>query len=129
MPPATGLTSSTTGWVHLACDGKGRPLGFALSGGNVNDCSRLEAVLAAIRVPWVGSGRPWTQPDHVIADQGYNSCKIRAYLRGAVSRTRFPSASTRLSAVSTGAQPAAGRPASTGRFTGFATWSSDASTG
>ncbi|WP_051712277.1 IS5/IS1182 family transposase, partial [Streptomyces sp. NRRL S-350] len=59
----------------------GTPLGFVLTGGNANDCTRLEAVLEAIRVPRVGSGRPRTRPDHVVADKGYSSRKIRAYLR------------------------------------------------
>jgi transposase len=35
----------------------------------------------AIRVPRTGRGRPRTRPDHVIADKGYSSRKIRAYLR------------------------------------------------
>ncbi|WP_030248037.1 IS5 family transposase, partial [Streptomyces sp. NRRL S-350] len=57
------------------------PLGFVLTGGNANDCTRLEAVLEAIRVPRVGSGRPGTRPHHLIADKGYSSRKIRTYLR------------------------------------------------
>ncbi|MFB8061763.1 transposase, partial [Kitasatospora purpeofusca] len=48
--------------LHLACDGRGRPLGFVLSGGNTNDCTRLEAVLEHIRVPRVGAGRPRPPP-------------------------------------------------------------------
>ncbi|MFB8243307.1 IS5 family transposase [Kitasatospora purpeofusca] len=67
--------------LHLACDGRGRPLGFVLTGGNANDCTRLEAVLEDIRVPRVGPGRPRTRPDHVVADKGYSSRRIRAYLR------------------------------------------------
>ncbi|MFC5663830.1 IS5 family transposase [Kitasatospora misakiensis] len=67
--------------LHLACDGRGRPLGFVLSGGNTNDCTRLEAVMETIQVPRVGPGRPRTRPDHVIADKGYSSRKIRTYLR------------------------------------------------
>ncbi|MFD0399706.1 IS5 family transposase [Kitasatospora sp. NPDC127121] len=67
--------------LHLACDGRGRPLGFVLTGGNANDCTRLEPVLESIRVPRVGPGRARTRPDHVIADKGYSSRKIRAYLR------------------------------------------------
>nr|WP_257019716.1 transposase [Streptomyces sp. TLI_235] len=37
--------------VHLACDGRGRPLGFVLTGGNRNDGTRFEAVMADIRPP------------------------------------------------------------------------------
>lgn len=36
-----GLTSK----IHLACDGRGRPLGFILTGGNTNDCTRFTAVM------------------------------------------------------------------------------------
>ncbi|WP_420857080.1 IS5 family transposase [Streptomyces chilikensis] len=67
--------------VHLACDGLGRPLGFVLSGGNTNDCTRFEQVMGSISVPRVGPGRPRTRPDHVVADKGYSSRKIRSYLR------------------------------------------------
>jgi transposase len=35
----------------------------------------------SISVPRVGPGRPRTRPDHVVADKGYSSRKIRAYLR------------------------------------------------
>jgi transposase len=47
----------------------------------VNDCTRLEQVMDSISVPRVGPGRPRTRPDHVVADKGYSSRKIRAYLR------------------------------------------------
>ncbi len=43
--------------VHLACDGRGRPLGFVLAGGNTNDCTRFEHVMDAIHVPRTGPGR------------------------------------------------------------------------
>lgn len=52
-----------------------------VSAGNVNDCTRLEQVLAAIRVPRQGPGRPRVRPDHVVADKGYSTGKIRTYLR------------------------------------------------
>ena len=35
----------------------------------------------AIRIARPGPGRPRTRPDHVIADKGYSSRKIRRYLR------------------------------------------------
>lgn len=34
-----------------------------------------------IRISRSGRGRPRTRPDHVVADKGYSSRKIRAYLR------------------------------------------------
>ncbi len=52
-----------------------------LTGGNTNDCTRFEHVMDTIRVPRTGPGRPRSRPDHVIADKGYSSRKIRAYLR------------------------------------------------
>ncbi|MFJ8137402.1 IS5 family transposase [Streptomyces sp. NPDC096013] len=72
-----GLTTK----IHLACDGRGRPLAFTLTGGNVNDCTQFEAVMARIRIQRCGPGRPRTRPDLVAADKGYSSTKIRSYLR------------------------------------------------
>ncbi|MGW7309942.1 IS5 family transposase [Streptomyces sp. NPDC054835] len=72
-----GLTSK----IHLACDGRGRPLGFIVTGGNTNDCTRFTAVMEAIRVPRLGPGRPRTRPDHVLGDKGYSSKAIRTWLR------------------------------------------------
>jgi transposase len=39
-----GLTAK----IHLACDGRGLPRAFLLTGGNVNDCTRLVQVLETI---------------------------------------------------------------------------------
>ncbi|MGW2206900.1 IS5 family transposase [Streptomyces sp. NPDC001774] len=72
-----GLTSK----IHLACDGRGRPLAFVVTGGNTNDCTRFTAVMEAIRVPRLGPGRPRVRPDHVLGDKGYSSKAIRAWLR------------------------------------------------
>ncbi|WP_234331366.1 IS5 family transposase [Streptomyces mediolani] len=72
-----GLTSK----IHLACDGRGRPLAFVVTGGNTNDCTRFTAVIEAIRVPRIGPGRPRVRPDHVLGDKGYSSKAIRAWLR------------------------------------------------
>ncbi|WP_442806354.1 IS5 family transposase [Streptomyces sp. NBC_01317] len=95
--------------VHLACDGHGRPLAFVLTGGNTNDCTRFEDVLDAIRVPRTGPGRPRTRPDHVIADKGYSSRKIRAYLRrrgiGHTIPERIDQATGRLRKGSRGGRP------------------------
>jgi transposase len=52
-----------------------------LTGGNVNDCTRFEQVMDAIKVARSGPGRPRTRPDRVIADKGYSSRQIRRYLR------------------------------------------------
>ena len=73
-----GLTTK----LHLACDGKGRPLSVVLTPGQRHDSTQLEAVLAGIRVPRLGRGRPRTRPDHLIADKGYSYERCRALLRG-----------------------------------------------
>ncbi|MFC9730847.1 IS5 family transposase [Streptomyces roseolus] len=72
-----GLTSK----IHLACDGRGRPLAFVVTGGNTNDCTRFTAVMEAIRVPRTGPGRPRVRPDHVLGDKCYSSKAIRTWLR------------------------------------------------
>ncbi|GGU97311.1 IS5 family transposase [Streptomyces litmocidini] len=72
-----GLTSK----IHLACDGRGRPLGFVVTGGNTNDRTRFTTVMEAIKVPRIGPGRPRTRPDHVLGDKGYSSKAIRSWLR------------------------------------------------
>jgi transposase len=70
-----GLTTKT----HLVCDGKGRPLGFVLTGGQVADTVMLPATMDQIRVPT--AGRPRTRPERIRADKGYPSKANRAWLR------------------------------------------------
>ncbi len=65
----------------MVCDGRGRPLGMLITGGNVNDTTMMPGVLEAIRVPRAGKGRPRTRPDRVLADKGYPSKANRAWLR------------------------------------------------
>jgi len=67
--------------VHLACDGKGRPLALLLSGGQAADGAHLAPVLEAIRVPRPGRGRPRSRPDRLLADKGYSYPVYRRYLR------------------------------------------------
>ncbi|GGL22287.1 IS5 family transposase [Sphaerisporangium melleum] len=52
-----------------------------LTAGNVVDCTAFEAVMAKLRLPRTGPGRPRTRPDRLIGDKGYSSKKIRTYLR------------------------------------------------
>lgn len=73
-----GLTSK----VHLVCDGRGRPLSWSVTGGNINDTTMMIATLERIQVPRSGRGRARARPDRVIADKGYPSKKNRAWLRG-----------------------------------------------
>jgi transposase len=120
-----GLTSK----IHLACDGLGRPLAFVVTGGNTNDCTRFTMVMAEIRVPRTGPGRPRTRPSHVIGDKGYSSKAIRACSVGGASLTRSPNGPTRSATVSTAAAAAVGPRPSTSRSTSSATWWNGASTG
>lgn len=68
--------------MHLACDGKGRPLSVVITAGQRHDSTQLEPVLAGIRVPRPGRrGRPRTRPDRLIADKGYSYARCRRVLR------------------------------------------------
>jgi transposase len=67
--------------VHLACDGRGRPLTLLVTAGHVNDTTQFAALLDGIRVPRVGPGRPRTRPDHLVADKAYSSRANRTLLR------------------------------------------------
>ncbi|MGW4516181.1 transposase [Streptomyces sp. NPDC004393] len=58
-----GLTTK----IHLACDGKGRPLAVLLTAGQRHDSVCARPLLERIRVPRTGRGRPRCRPDHVIA--------------------------------------------------------------
>lgn len=72
-----GLTSRN----HLACGGAGRPLALTVTGGNINNCTQVTAVMTAIRVPRTDPGRPRVRPSHVLDDKGYSSPAIRNRLR------------------------------------------------
>ncbi|KAK1185908.1 IS5 family transposase [Streptomyces sp. NBS 14/10] len=72
-----GLTTK----IHLACDGKGRPLAILLTPGQRHDSVCARPLLERIRVPRTGPGRPRCRPDQVIADKAYSSRGFRAYLR------------------------------------------------
>lgn len=52
-----------------------------LTAGNVNDTTQFAALLAAIRVPRQGPGRPRTRPDWLVADKAYSSRANRSLLR------------------------------------------------
>ena len=67
--------------MHLACDGKGRPLSVVLTPGQRNDGTQLEAVLDAIRVPRSGRGRPRKRPERLLADRGYGKGLYRRMLK------------------------------------------------
>ncbi|QES45443.1 IS5 family transposase [Streptomyces venezuelae] len=76
--------------IHLAADGRCRPLTVVLTPGHYGDGPQLERVLGQISVPRSGVGRPRSRPDHVLADKAYTSRKNRRYLRRRGIRHTIP---------------------------------------
>jgi len=58
-----------------------------LTPGQRHDSTQLGPVLAAIRVPRSGAGRPRTRPGHLIADKGYAYPPCRALRRRGIPHT------------------------------------------
>ncbi|MGW1437018.1 IS5 family transposase [Streptomyces griseus] len=100
-----GFTSK----LHLSADGRCRPLSLVVIGAQRADCTQFQAVLAKIRVPRVGSGRPRTKPDSLAADKGYSNGRCREYLRRRGIRHTIPektdSQAARLRKGSRGGRP------------------------
>ncbi|MFJ6167900.1 IS5 family transposase [Micromonospora orduensis] len=67
--------------IHLAVDGRGRPLPILLTPGQAGDNPQLLALLDAIRVNEPGPGRPRKRPQVLIADKGYAHDSTRRALR------------------------------------------------
>jgi transposase len=84
--------------VHAAVDGHGRPLALVVTGGQRNDGAMLAEVLADIRVPRLGSGRPRTRPDTVVADRAYTSGVNRHMLAGRGIKVVIPQKSNEIAA-------------------------------
>ncbi|WP_435840655.1 IS5 family transposase [Streptomyces bobili] len=76
--------------IHLAADGRCRPLALVLTPGHCGDGPQLAHVLGQISVPRIGVGRPRTRPDQVLADKAYTSRKNRRYLRRRGIRHTIP---------------------------------------
>jgi transposase len=66
--------------LHLAFDGRGRPLSVVLTAGQRHESTQLEATLDGIRVPRP-RGRPRKRPQQVVGDKGYSYRKCRKALR------------------------------------------------
>ena len=71
-----GLTTK----LHLAADGRGRPLAVVLTAGQRHESTQLVPVLDGIRVPRP-RGRPRKRPDQAALDKGYSYPKCRRVLR------------------------------------------------
>ncbi|WP_411135660.1 IS5 family transposase [Streptomyces sp. C10] len=76
--------------VHLASDGRARPLALIVTAGQAGDAPAFEALMARVRVPRTGLGRPRTQPTAVLADRAYSSRAIRGQLRRRGIRAVIP---------------------------------------
>jgi transposase len=61
-----------------------------LTAGQVHDSAELEPVLAALRVPRRGRGRPRKRPGRLLADKGYSYRKCRQALRRRKIRHSIP---------------------------------------
>lgn len=61
-----------------------------VTGGQRNDGAMLASVLAGIRVPRLGAGRPRSRPDAVIADRAYSSGVTRRMLAALGIKTVVP---------------------------------------
>lgn len=72
-----GLTTKT----HALVDGNGLPLVIALTPGQANDSPALPKLLAELRIPRLGPGRPRTTPLALRADKAYSARGHRAHLR------------------------------------------------
>ncbi|MFH8492024.1 IS5 family transposase [Streptomyces longisporoflavus] len=75
--------------IHLASDGRCRPLAFVLTAGQTGDAPAVTDVMARLRVPR-RRGRPRTRPDTVLGDKAYSSLEIRNHLRRRGIRTVIP---------------------------------------
>ena len=72
-----GLSTKT----HALVDGCGRPLVIAITPGQAGDSTQLLPLLAAVRVPRLGPGRPRVRPVALRGDKAYSSRGHRAHLR------------------------------------------------
>lgn len=69
--------------LHLACDGKGRPLSVVVTPGQRHGSTQLLGLLDGVRVarPEGSPGRPRKRPEHLLADRGYSFEGCRQLLR------------------------------------------------
>ncbi|MGW6900289.1 IS5 family transposase [Streptomyces sp. NPDC054919] len=82
--------------VHLASDSLARPLALCVTAGQAGDAPAFATVMAGIRVPRSGPGRPRTRPDAVLADRAYSSRAIRNHLRRRGIRAVIPQPSDQI---------------------------------
>ena len=69
--------------IHMVCDARGRPLRFALTGGQAADAPQAIPMLTGIETGWV------------IADKGYESNRNLAFIRSKGATAVIPPKSNR----------------------------------
>ncbi|MEU9858022.1 IS5 family transposase [Streptomyces sp. NPDC047974] len=94
-PGDHGLGRSRGGFttkLHLAVEPGPKPMAIVVTAGQRGDSLQFETVpvLAKVRVPRLGPGRPRVRPHRVRADKAYASRKNRAYLRRRGIRCTIP---------------------------------------
>jgi transposase len=67
--------------IHAIVDGRGLPLVVGVTPGQAGDSPALKLLLAELRVPRQGPGRPRTTPEALRGDEAYSSRPTRAVLR------------------------------------------------
>lgn len=67
--------------THALVDGRGLPLVIAVTPGQSGDSPALPRLLAELKVPRVGPGRPRTRPAALRGDKAYSARAHRAHLR------------------------------------------------
>lgn len=81
-PHDHGLGRSRGGFttkLHLAVEQGQKPMTIVVTAGQRGGSPQFEPVLAKVRVPRIGAGRPRVRPDRVRADKAYASRRNRAY--------------------------------------------------
>jgi transposase len=92
-PADHGLGRSRGGFtteLHLGCEQGRKPLAMLVTAGQRGDSPQFVNVLARIRVPRMGGGRPRTRPDRVLADKAYSSRANREHVRRRGIRATIP---------------------------------------
>lgn len=85
-----GLTTK----VHLAADGRCRPLALVLTAGQAGDTPAFIEVMAAVRVPRLGAGRPRVRLAAVLADRAFPLAPSAPTCAAAASAQSSPSPPT-----------------------------------
>ena len=67
--------------IHLRVEGHGRPMTFVLTPGQRHEALVFECLMQQGAVQRTTTGQPKRRPHRLVADKGYSSRRIRAYLR------------------------------------------------